>query len=35
MTDSHSLVVEDVTLGYGDRVVVDGLSLTVPAGRIT
>ncbi len=35
MTVSHTLAAEGVTLGYGDRVVVDALDLTVPPGRIT
>ena len=35
MTDSHSLSVEAVTLGYGDRTVVDSFDLAVPPGRIT
>jgi iron complex transport system ATP-binding protein len=35
MTDSRSLTAENVTLAYGDRVVVDGLGLTLAAGRIT
>ena len=35
MSDTHTLEVRDVTLGYGDRVVVDALDLVVPAGRIT
>lgn len=35
MTEHHRLSVDDVTLGYGDRVVVDALSLTLPPGRIT
>lgn len=35
MTDHHTLDVEGVTLGYGDRVVVDGFDLAVPPGRIT
>ena len=35
MTAHHTLQVEGVTLGYGDRVVVDHLDLTVPPGRIT
>lgn len=35
MSDAHTLEVRDVTLGYGDRVVVDALDLTVPPGRIT
>ena len=35
MTDSHTLVVDGVSLGYGDRAVVHGLDLDVPPGRIT
>jgi iron complex transport system ATP-binding protein len=35
MTDSRSLTADNVTLAYGDRVVVDGLGLTLAAGRIT
>jgi iron complex transport system ATP-binding protein len=35
MTDSRSLTAENVTLAYGDRVVVEGLGLTLAAGRIT
>ncbi|MBC3981557.1 ABC transporter ATP-binding protein [Streptomyces sp. AC536] len=35
MTQSHSLAAERLTLGYGDRTVVDSLDLTVPPGRIT
>ena len=35
MTDAHSLVVEGITLGYGDRTVIDDLDLVVPPGRIT
>lgn len=35
MTVHRSLVADGVTLGYGDRVIVDGLELHVPAGRIT
>ncbi|MGP4022477.1 ABC transporter ATP-binding protein [Actinomadura sp. 3N407] len=35
MTTSHSLVAEHLTLGYGDRVVVESLDLTVPPGEIT
>ena len=35
MTDSHTLVVDGVSLGYGDRTVVHGLDLDVPPGRIT
>ncbi|KQQ06277.1 MULTISPECIES: ABC transporter ATP-binding protein [unclassified Rathayibacter] len=35
MTAEHTLLVEDLTLGYGDRTVVSGLDLVVPPGRIT
>ena len=35
MTDSHSLSVDSVTLGYGERTVVDSFDLAVPPGRIT
>jgi iron complex transport system ATP-binding protein len=35
VTTTHSLAAEDLTLGYGDRVVVEGLHLVVPPGRIT
>lgn len=35
MTDSHTLTVEGVTLGYGDRTVVHELDLDVPPGQIT
>jgi iron complex transport system ATP-binding protein len=35
VTGTHSLSVEAVTLGYGDRTVVEGFDLTVPPGRIT
>jgi iron complex transport system ATP-binding protein len=35
MTVHRSLAADGVTLGYGDRVIVDGLELRVPAGRIT
>ncbi|WP_047869001.1 ABC transporter ATP-binding protein [Nocardiopsis sp. RV163] len=35
MTTAHSLLVEDLTLGYKDRVVIESLDLTVPPGRIT
>lgn len=31
----HRLGADDVTLGYGDRVIVDGLSLTIAPGVIT
>jgi iron complex transport system ATP-binding protein len=35
VTTDHSLVARRLTLGYGDRVVVDDLDLVVPPGRIT
>jgi iron complex transport system ATP-binding protein len=35
VTDSHTLVVDGVSLGYADRAVVHGLDLDVPPGRIT
>ncbi|MEV0025777.1 ABC transporter ATP-binding protein [Streptomyces atroolivaceus] len=35
MTTSHTLTAERLTLGYGDRVVVDSLDLTVPPGKVT
>ncbi|WP_104107646.1 ABC transporter ATP-binding protein [Nocardioides sp. 616] len=35
MTTRHTLDVEDLTLGYGDRTVVEGLDLVVPPGRVT
>ncbi|ONK12975.1 ABC transporter ATP-binding protein [Streptomyces sp. MP131-18] len=35
MTTSHTLAAENLTLGYGDRVVVSDLDLTVPPGAIT
>ena len=35
MTADHTLSAETVTLGYGDRTVVDALDLTVPPGEIT
>ncbi|MGK5112674.1 MULTISPECIES: ABC transporter ATP-binding protein [unclassified Geodermatophilus] len=35
MSTTHSLAAEDLTLGYGDRVVVEDLDLVVPPGRIT
>ena len=35
MTQQHSLSTEALTLGYGDRTIVDDLHLVVPAGRIT
>lgn len=35
MTTDHQLTAEGVTLGYGDRTVVDGLDLDLEPGRIT
>lgn len=35
MTTAHTLAAEAVTLAYGDRRVVDGLSLEIAPGRIT
>ncbi|SIO85278.1 ABC transporter ATP-binding protein [Nocardiopsis sp. JB363] len=35
MTTDHSLLVQDLTLGYQDRVVIDTLDLAIPPGRIT
>ncbi|MFD3684775.1 ABC transporter ATP-binding protein [Nocardiopsis sp. NPDC058631] len=35
MTATHSLEVQDLALGYGDRLVIDSLDLVVPPGRIT
>jgi len=35
LTSSHSLTAERLTLGYGDRAVVESLDLTVPPGKIT
>lgn len=35
MTASHTLATEDLTLGYGDRTVIEGLDLTLAAGRMT
>ncbi|MFF3437974.1 ABC transporter ATP-binding protein [Streptosporangium sp. NPDC002721] len=35
MTTSHSLAAEGLTLGYGDRVVVESLDLIVPSGGVT
>lgn len=35
MTASHTLVVDGVTLGYGDRVVAQSIDLALPPGRIT
>jgi len=35
VTAQHTLVAENVRLSYGDRTIVDGLDLHVPAGQIT
>lgn len=35
MTATHTLNVENLTLGYGDRTVIDSLDLVVPAGKVT
>lgn len=35
MTLDHSLLVEELTLGYKDRVVVESLDLAIPPGKIT
>ncbi|MGY1616271.1 ABC transporter ATP-binding protein [Geodermatophilus sp. SYSU D00691] len=35
MTDTRSLAAEDLTLGYGERTVIEDLDLVVPAGEIT
>ncbi|MFC9647110.1 MULTISPECIES: ABC transporter ATP-binding protein [unclassified Streptomyces] len=35
MTRTHSLSAERLTLGYGDRTVIESLDLVVPPGRIT
>ena len=35
MTRTHTLAAEELTLGYGERTVIEGLDLAVPAGRIT
>ncbi|BFO16970.1 hypothetical protein SHKM778_33580 [Streptomyces sp. KM77-8] len=35
MTASHTLATEDLTPGYGDRAVIEGLDPTLAAGRIT
>ncbi|WP_127783627.1 ABC transporter ATP-binding protein [Rhodococcus sp. X156] len=35
MTTTHTLAVEDLTLGYGDRTVIESLDLLVPPGKIT
>ena len=33
--DAHELEARDLTLGYGEAIVVDGLDLVVPDGRVT
>ena len=35
MTATHTLTAEGLTLGYGDRTVIEGLDLLVPPGRIS
>ncbi|XRQ12275.1 ABC transporter ATP-binding protein [Actinomadura welshii] len=35
MTTSHSLAAEGLTLGYGPRVVIESLDLTVPPGEVS
>jgi iron complex transport system ATP-binding protein len=35
VTTSHTLLVEDLTLGYGDRTVIEHLDLQVPPGKVT
>jgi iron complex transport system ATP-binding protein len=35
MTTDHALSAEDLTLGYGERTVIEDLHLVVPPGRIT
>ncbi|MET4581043.1 iron complex transport system ATP-binding protein [Conyzicola nivalis] len=35
MTTDHTLSIENLTLGYADRTVIDGLDLVVPAGKVT
>jgi iron-siderophore transport system ATP-binding protein len=35
VTATHSLAAEGLTLGYGERVVIDDLDLVVPPGRVT
>ncbi|GAB2814360.1 ABC transporter ATP-binding protein [Actinocorallia aurea] len=35
MTTSHTLAAEGLALGYGDRLVVESLDLTIPPGKIT
>src|SRR5690606_1396372 len=35
LTQSHTLAARQLVAGYGDRVIIDGLDLSVPPGRIT
>ena len=35
MTTTHSLTIENLTLGYGNRNVIEKLDLTIPPGRVT
>ena len=35
MTTDHTLVAENLVLGYGDRTVIEGLDLLVPPGQVT
>ncbi|MEJ1155362.1 ABC transporter ATP-binding protein [Microbacterium marmarense] len=35
MTDSHRLRADGITLAYGDRAIIEGLDLEIPAGAIT
>jgi iron complex transport system ATP-binding protein len=35
VTTDHQLLVEQLTLGYGDRTVIEHLDLTVPPGKVT
>jgi iron complex transport system ATP-binding protein len=35
VTTAHSLVIEELTLGYGDRTVIENLDLLVPPGAVT
>lgn len=35
MTDQHTLVAQDIALGYGDRPVIENMTLEVPPGKIT
>ncbi|MBF4569468.1 ABC transporter ATP-binding protein [Plantibacter sp. VKM Ac-2880] len=35
MTTDHQLLVEQLTLGYGDRTVIEHLDLAVPPGKVT